>query len=104
MPRSFDKLTLPPQAAQELGDAYALLRNVRALLAMFCPEIPQPAALQGALGASLARCAGAIDFARLDAELSAACARVRFWYDRLIARPARRAAANSETATGDEAR
>src|SRR5437763_633844 len=38
----------------------------------------------------LARCAGAVDFARLDADMVAACARVRAWYERLIARPARR--------------
>jgi glutathione S-transferase len=96
---------LPPRAVQELGDALALLRHVRALLAVFFPTVPQPAELKGAVGASLARCAGAIDFARLDAELSAACARVRFWYDRLIARPARRVAATRiETPTGDQTR
>jgi glutathione S-transferase len=55
--------------------------------------VPDTAALAGPAAATLARCAGAIDFARLDADMSAACARVRAWYDRLIARPARSSAA-----------
>jgi hypothetical protein len=71
-------------------------------LAVFFASVPQPAELEGAVGASLARCAGAIDLPRLDAELSAACGRVRFWYDRLIARPARRAA-TIENSTGEQA-
>jgi len=53
---------------------------------------PGPTALDGAAGASLARCTGAVDFARLEADITAACTRVRAWYDRLIARPARRLA------------
>jgi glutamate-ammonia-ligase adenylyltransferase len=91
-------------AVQELSDALSLLRHVRALLAMFFPTVPHPNELQGTVAASLARCIGAIDFPRLDAELSTACARVRFWYDRLIARPARRATTSSENPTGDQAR
>ena len=83
---------LPPQGARELGEALALLRHVRALLALLFEGIPDPAALDGAAGASLARCAGAVDFARLEADITAACTRVRAWYDRLIARPARRLA------------
>ena len=95
---------LPPRAVQELGEAFALLRQVRALVALMFAELPSTDDLAGPAGASLARCAGRIDFARLDADISAACARVRFWYDRLVARPARRAAATIQNPTGDEAR
>jgi glutamate-ammonia-ligase adenylyltransferase len=94
---------LPARAIHELGETLTLLRHVRALLAVFFASVPQPAELEGAVGASLARCAGAIDLPRLDAELSAACARVRFWYDGLIARPAR-SAATIENPTGEQAR
>jgi glutamate-ammonia-ligase adenylyltransferase len=80
---------LPPQAVRELADALALLRHVRALLALLFEGVPDAAALTGPAGATLARCAGAIDFARLEADMTAAFARVRVWYDRLIARPAR---------------
>ena len=99
---------LPPQGARELGDALALLRHVRALLAVLFEGVPDAAALAGPAGATLARCAGAIDFVRLDADMTAACARVRAWYDRLIAGPARpgrsaaarRMAQSREHATG----
>jgi glutamate-ammonia-ligase adenylyltransferase len=95
---------LPPQGVRELGDALALLRHLRVLLALLFESVPDPAALAGPAGATLARCAGAIDFARLDADMTAACARVRLWYDRLIARPARLAARrmmqSREDATG----
>jgi glutamate-ammonia-ligase adenylyltransferase len=86
---------LPPQGARELGDALALLRHLRTLLALLFESVPTAAALAGPAGATLARCAGAIDFARLDADINAACACVRAWYDRLIARPARLAARRS---------
>ena len=104
---------LPPQGVRELADALALLRHLRALLALLFDGVPDPAALAGPAGATLARCAGAIDFARLDADMSAACARVRVWYDRLIARPARpgrsaaaarRVAQSREAATGETPR
>ncbi len=91
---------LPPQGVRELGDALALLRHVRALLALLFEGVPDPAALAGPAGATLARCAGAIDFARLEADMTVACARVRAWYDRLIARPARRVAQTREIAAG----
>jgi glutamate-ammonia-ligase adenylyltransferase len=83
---------LPPQGVRELADALALLRHLRALLALLFEGVPDPAALAGPAGATLARCAGAIDFARLEADMTAAAARVHAWYDRLIARPARLAA------------
>ncbi len=99
---------LPPQGVRELGDALALLRHLRTLLALLFEGVPDPAALAGPAGATLARCAGAVDFARLDADMTAACACVRLWYDRLIARPARltarRAAQSRENATGEMAR
>ena len=70
---------------RELARRCALLRHVQALLALLFDGHARPAALTGAAGATLARCAGAVDFARLDADIIAACARVRAWYDRLIA-------------------
>jgi glutamate-ammonia-ligase adenylyltransferase len=95
--------TLPPHAIQELGDALGLLQNVRALLALLLAGVPSPAELEGPAGASLARCAGAVDFAHLDADMSSACTRVRFWYDHIVAEPARRMAQEPENATGDAA-
>ena len=83
---------LMPQGVHELGAALILLRQLRALLALLFEGVPEEAALAGAAGATLARLAGAVDFARLDADMTAACARVCAWYDRLIARPARMAA------------
>jgi glutamate-ammonia-ligase adenylyltransferase len=99
---------LPPQGVHELGEALALLRHLRTLLALLFEGVPDPAALAGPAGATLARCAGAVDFAHLDADMTAACARVRAWYDRLIARPARsaarRRAQSGENATGQKIR
>jgi len=83
---------LPPQGARELAEALGLLRHVRALIALLFEGTPDVDALAGGAGASMARCAGAVDFARLEADITAACTRVRAWYDRLIARPARRLA------------
>jgi [glutamine synthetase] adenylyltransferase / [glutamine synthetase]-adenylyl-L-tyrosine phosphorylase len=99
---------LTAQAARELTEALALLRHLRALLALLSDGVPEAAALSGPAGATLARCAGAVDFDRLDADMTAACARVRAWYDRLIARPARlgarRAAQSLENTKGETAR
>ena len=99
---------LPPQGARELGDAFRLLQHLRALLALLFDGAPDAATLAGAPGATLARLAGAVDLGRLEADMTAACARVRAWYDRLIARPARsaarRAARPRETATGESGR
>jgi [glutamine synthetase] adenylyltransferase / [glutamine synthetase]-adenylyl-L-tyrosine phosphorylase len=90
---------LPPQAVRELGEALDLLRHLRALLALLFDGVPDPAMLAGPagatpigatpIGATLARCAGAIDFARLEGDMTAACERVRFWYELLVAKPAR---------------
>ncbi len=92
---------LPPQGERELSEALHLLRHLRALLALLFDGVPDAAALDGAAGATLARCAGAIDFARLDADMTAACDSVRAWYDRLIAQPARRLARSPETTTAE---
>jgi glutamate-ammonia-ligase adenylyltransferase len=94
----------PPQGVRELTEALALLRHLRALLALLFEGVPEPAALAGPAGVTLARCAGAVDFARLDADMVAACARVRVWYERLIARPARRVAQSRQQTTGEMAR
>jgi len=82
---------LPPQGVHELGEALALLRHLRGLLALLFDGVPDPVALEGPAGFTLARCAGAVDFARLEADMTATGARVRAWYDRLIAGPARSA-------------
>jgi glutamate-ammonia-ligase adenylyltransferase len=95
---------LPPQAVRELTEALGLLRHLRALLALLFDTPPDPEALAGPAGATLARCAGAIDFARLDADMTGVCERVRGWYERLIAGPARRAVQLSENAKGETAR
>jgi len=99
---------LPPQAVHELTEALALLRHLRALLALLFEGVPEPEALAGPAGATLVRCAGAVDFDRLYADMTAACGRVRAWYDRLIARPARlaarRAAQSLENTKGETAR
>jgi glutamate-ammonia-ligase adenylyltransferase len=99
---------LPPQGVRELADALALLRHLRGLLVLLFEGAPDTGALAGPAGATLARCAGAVDFAGLDADMTGACARVRAWYDRLIARPARLAARHGapsgENATREIAR
>jgi glutamate-ammonia-ligase adenylyltransferase len=91
---------LPPQAVHELAEAYALLRHLRALLALLFDGVPEPAALAGPAGATLARCAGAVDFARLEADMTAACDRVGAWYEQLVSRPARAAARRAAQSQG----
>ncbi|HEX3954039.1 MAG TPA: bifunctional [glutamine synthetase] adenylyltransferase/[glutamine synthetase]-adenylyl-L-tyrosine phosphorylase [Stellaceae bacterium] len=94
---------LPPQGEIELSDALALLRHLRALLALLFDGVPEPEALAGPAGLTLARCAGAIDFPRLDADMNAACAQIAAWYDRLIEQPARRLKSRDST-TGETVR
>jgi glutamate-ammonia-ligase adenylyltransferase len=91
---------LPLRAHQELGAAAILFRNVQAVLTLLGEGSPATADLSAADAATLAHCVGAVDFARLDADITEATARVRSWYDRLIERPARRAAQE----TGKETR
>jgi len=91
---------LPPQARHELGAAAVLFRNVQEVLALLGDGLSGAGDLEAPDAATLAACVGAIDFARLDADITEAAARVRGWYDRLIAEPARRAAQER----GEEAR
>jgi [glutamine synthetase] adenylyltransferase / [glutamine synthetase]-adenylyl-L-tyrosine phosphorylase len=82
---------IAPQAQQALGDAFRLLCAARLFLTLLFDGVQDVEMLAGAAGSTLARCMGAIDFARLDADISAACAAVVDWYDRLIAEPAQQA-------------
>jgi [glutamine synthetase] adenylyltransferase / [glutamine synthetase]-adenylyl-L-tyrosine phosphorylase len=91
---------LPPRAQRELGAAAALYRDVQAVLALLGDGLPATAALGMPDAATLARCVGAVDFAKLDADISDATVRVRSWYQRLIDDPARRA----RDETGEPAR
>ncbi len=91
---------LPRQAQRELGDAAALFRNVQAVLTLLADGSPPTAVLAQPDAAALAACVGAVDFARLDADITAAAASVSSWYDRLVEQPARHAAQTR----GDDAR
>jgi len=82
---------LAPGDAQTLGDALNVLRSARVFLTLLFDGMPDADALAGPAGRTLARCAGAVDFARLDADISTACAGVLACYDRLVAEPARQA-------------
>ena len=90
---------LSPQAQRELGEAAALFRNVQAVLTLLGDGSPSTPVLAEPDAAALAAGVGAVDFARLDADITGAAARVGSWYDRLIEQPARRAA----QARGDDA-
>ena len=94
---------LSPQAQRELLDALALLRHVQALLTLLRDGPADEGAFSEADAATLARCAGAVDFARLDADITAATKRVSGWYRRLIEAPARRAAQQMAEDTGESA-
>jgi glutamate-ammonia-ligase adenylyltransferase len=91
---------LTPLAGRELGNAAALFRDVHAVLTLVSDGLPATAALSEPDADTLARCLGAVDFARLGADITTATARVRRWYDRVIEEPARRAAEE----VGDSAR
>ena len=82
---------LSPQAQHELLDALTLLRDVQALLTLV-RGLSDEEAFSEADAAMLARCVGAVDFARLDADITAATGRVSGWYRRLIEEPAQRTA------------
>jgi glutamate-ammonia-ligase adenylyltransferase len=93
---------LPLPAQRELLRALALLRQVQALLTLLRDGPSDADDLAEPDTAALARCAGAVDFARLDADITSAAARVRAWYRRLIEEPAR-AARLAADQTGDSA-
>jgi glutamate-ammonia-ligase adenylyltransferase len=99
-----DAGVLEPSAVQKLSGALDLLRAVGVFVTLLFDGVPDAAALAGPAGATLARCVGAIDFARLDADISAACAGVLAWYERLIAEPARQAVQSNKSAEGGVAR
>jgi [glutamine synthetase] adenylyltransferase / [glutamine synthetase]-adenylyl-L-tyrosine phosphorylase len=94
---------LSPRAQRELLDALKLLRDVQALLTLLRGGLPDEEVFFEADAATLARCAGAVDFASLDADITAATGRVRGWYERLIEEPARRAVQEMAEHTGDSA-
>ena len=83
---------LPPQARHELEEAAALFRNVQAVLSLLGDSPAASADLAATDAATLARCVGAVDSDRLAFDITEAAERVRGWYDRLIEKPARRAA------------
>ena len=98
-----DAGVLPPQAQRELLGALAVLRQVQALLTLLRDGLSGEHTFSEADAATLARCAGAVDFARLDADITAAARRVRGWYRRLIEEPARRVAQQMAEHTGESA-
>ena len=79
---------LSREAAEELGEALTALRRVHTLLVLL---VDAPGALSEPVKGSLARLAGAVDFARLDADITNSAARVLRWFERLIGEPARHA-------------
>jgi [glutamine synthetase] adenylyltransferase / [glutamine synthetase]-adenylyl-L-tyrosine phosphorylase len=83
---------LAPQAEQQLAGALGLLRQLHVLLTLLGEDGARAGVFSEADASTLARCAGAVDFARLDADITAAAARVAACYDRLIDGPARDAA------------
>jgi glutamate-ammonia-ligase adenylyltransferase len=94
---------LPPPAQRELPGGLALLRNVQSLLTLLRDGLSKEEAFSEADAAALARCAGAVDFARLDADITAAVELVHGWYRRLVDEPAHRAAQQMAEQTGDSA-
>ena len=92
---------LPQSAEGQLSPALRLLRQMQALLTLVGEsgaqegDIPEPDA------ATLVRCAGAVDFAELDADITAATAEVRRWYRLLIDEPAAAAARETAEPAGD---
>jgi [glutamine synthetase] adenylyltransferase / [glutamine synthetase]-adenylyl-L-tyrosine phosphorylase len=94
---------LQPEAQRELLEALAVLRHVQALLTLLHEGSSATDTLSAADTATLACCAGAVDFTRLDADITAAAARVRGWYERLVEEPARRAAQAAAEQRGESA-
>ncbi|MBV8120243.1 MAG: bifunctional [glutamine synthetase] adenylyltransferase/[glutamine synthetase]-adenylyl-L-tyrosine phosphorylase [Alphaproteobacteria bacterium] len=94
---------LAPRAGRELGAAIELLSNVHAVLSLIGENAERDGNFPEPDAATLARCAGAVDFDHLLRDITDATANVRRWYDRLINVPAARAlSANAENA-GDRA-
>jgi [glutamine synthetase] adenylyltransferase / [glutamine synthetase]-adenylyl-L-tyrosine phosphorylase len=95
---------LPATAVGELSEALALLRLVQALLTLFGDRPLAADTLPAGDADALARCAGTVDSARLDTDITSAAGRVRGWYERLIEEPARHLTGRAARATGDSAR
>ena len=95
---------LPHEAEHQLSIDTILLQNVHALLPLIGKNDGRDDSLSEALATTLARCAGAVDFAALVADITAATANVSCWYYRLIADPAVRAMAEAAERAGDSAK
>jgi [glutamine synthetase] adenylyltransferase / [glutamine synthetase]-adenylyl-L-tyrosine phosphorylase len=95
---------LPPTAERELCAAAFLLQNIHALLALIGEGDGRNGALAEADATTLARCAGAIDFAGLVADMTAATANIHRWYQRLIAEPVASAMSEPAEPAGDSTR
>ncbi len=94
---------LPVAAEHELSAAAALLQHVHVLLTLIGNSGARERGLPEPDTATLARCAGAVDFAQLDADITAATAHVHRWYERLIDEPADRAMTKTAEEAGDSA-
>jgi [glutamine synthetase] adenylyltransferase / [glutamine synthetase]-adenylyl-L-tyrosine phosphorylase len=92
---------LPPAAVAELCAAESLLKHVQALLTLIGMGVSSEVIFPESDAATLARCAGAVDFAQLDADITAATADVSRWYQRLISEPAAGARIGMVEQTGD---
>src|SRR5579885_773415 len=88
-------------AADELRRAAGVLHRVLTVLTLVDVggEWAEPFAEPDAT--MIARCAGAVDFAELSADISQAAAVVRRWYDRLIEEPAARVQQEAAEQAGD---
>jgi glutamate-ammonia-ligase adenylyltransferase len=79
---------LDAAAAADLLDALRLWRNLQGLVKLTVQEPFDEAAATPASRALLARCVGAIDFARLKADMDAAASHALAHYEALIEAPA----------------
>ena len=87
--------------AQQLSSARHCCSASTALLTLIGESGPREGALREPDAATLAHCAGAVDIARLDADITAATAQVSRWYDRLIDEPAKRSAREATEQAGE---
>jgi [glutamine synthetase] adenylyltransferase / [glutamine synthetase]-adenylyl-L-tyrosine phosphorylase len=92
---------LPHEAERELIAAAALLQHVHALLALIGENGGRDDAFAEADATTLARCAGAVDFAALVADITDGTANVRRWYERLIGEPSARVTSEMAEQAGD---
>jgi [glutamine synthetase] adenylyltransferase / [glutamine synthetase]-adenylyl-L-tyrosine phosphorylase len=83
-----DSGVLDPAVAADLVEALRLWRNLQGMVKLTVQEPFDETAAPPALRALLARCAGAIDFARLKADMDAAASHALARYEALIEAPA----------------